>query len=536
MLNAKNFFRLFVAMFACLLAAGMGTDIMANQENTPSDGHRTPPAMQKKLVSPEKALFSPNMAQLDVQQKARLYRFGEHEQLTFFLPANAANLRLAVENHTILRWSTRIVELESQSLVSDAREKLSDDLIRLQGELLAVKARIALWQGIPQNITGQEMAGRQQQMAESLPGLSSHKDQLEEKIRIVQMEIAGLHDNPHVGQQVDVILQDKAVPDSEVTVHYNYTLPDCGWQPVYDFNAKPDEGSGDMVDVRLLAEIWQYSGMDWKNTAITLATRGGGPREPAPLPEWVVESTPKPQRPQPRDMPVALNAARAINDEAVTATGMKAARNAPVDADTRAVYASWKLETPGLPEGRYRLGITADAWKAPLQWLARPSRDDSRVWMFAKYDLPANQAWPAGQAQYSVNGQNVGAGFFTPRGGEATLYFGADPRVNVITTIDGKKRGESGFIQTSKTWTWAWTYTISNQHNKPIKVRLERPAPMIVDEGVTVSYNDKPEAKENAKEHYLYWEVKVPADGKAEVEHSVTISSPNKLPLLPDIP
>lgn len=67
-------------------------------------------------------------------------------------------------------------------------------------------------------------------------------------------------------------------------------------------------------------------------------------------------------------------------------------------------------------------------------------------------------------------------------------------------------------------------------------VRLERPAPEIVDQGVSVRYDDTPPSKKDEKEHMLFWDVKVPADGKAEVRHSVTISSPTKLPLLPDAP
>ena len=119
---------------------------------------------------------------------------------------------------------------------------------------------------------------------------------------------------------------------------------------------------------------------------------------------------------------------------------------------------------------------------------------------------------------------------------KATLYFGADPRVNVRTFDDSRTKGESGFIKTSKTWTWAWTYTITNQHNRPVKVKVERPAPIIVDQDVTVTYNNTPRAVEDQKKHMLVWEVTAPANGRTAIQHDVTISSPTKLPLLPDIP
>ncbi len=77
---------------------------------------------------------------------------------------------------------------------------------------------------------------------------------------------------------------------------------------------------------------------------------------------------------------------------------------------------------------------------------------------------------------------------------------------------------------------------MSNGHARPVTVRLERPAPVIVDEGVTVTYKDEPPAQKNEQEHMLFWNVEVPGNGKASVKHSVTISSPEKLPLFPDVP
>ena len=48
--------------------------------------------------------------------------------------------------------------------------------------------------------------------------------------------------------------------------------------------------------------------------------------------------------------------------------------------------------------------------------------------------------------------------------------------------------------------------------------------------------DDKPVSIKDDKEHMLYWLVEVPANGKSEIEHSVTITAPVKLELLPDVP
>lgn len=483
------------------------------------------------LASPISVLLSPNGGRLDFSQDLPVESINGDSVVRFAIPADANNLQISVTGRTILRFSQEPAKLDVRSDLAIFRNKLLAQKTDLSSKLLAIKSRIALLQGIPKSITAQELNQMQQILSDSLPGLAREQAELEKRLSVVEQELQHIPDNSRVGQVVSVILQETDANVRRARVNYSYMLPGCGWRAIYDFNARPDEGSNDIIDVRLLAEIWQYAGMDWKDTEITLATRGSGPREPQPLPEWVIDSNPKPQ---PRAVPMMLNAARG---KAVATEGIADMdENAPVASDTQSVYATWKLSTKNLPEGKSRLVISKDAWKAPLEWLARPSRDDSRVFLMARYDLPTTQAWPDGLAEYCVDGQSVGNGIFHPHGGEATIYLGADPRVNVRTTIDSRKQGEKGFINTSKTWIWAWTYTVTNEHDKAIKVRLERPMPMIVDQGVTVTYDDKPDAMKDEKKHMLYWIVDVPAHGKASVEHSVTITSPTKLPLLPDVP
>lgn len=485
------------------------------------------------LASPATALLSPSGGRLEVEERLAPVAGGPDagRTLRFAIPADAANLQLSVPGQTVVRWSSSPVALAESGALARAREALLAERGQLAARLVTVKAAIALWQAQPENAGPQDLAQRTKLLEEAMPDLVLRQEALEKRINLLQQRIERLPAGAELGQLVSVTLQ-KPVPGGEkVAVRYSYTWPHCGWEAVYDFNARPEEGSGGSIDVRLMADVWQYSGIDWRGTRVTLATRGGGPREPAPLPEWVVDSQP---RPQPRAVPMMLNARGAKLSAEGAADAVPAA--AGVTADTASVYASWTLAEAGLPEGRSRLQIAADAWKAPLQWLARPSRGDSRVWLLAKYTLPGTSAWPEGAAEYSVDGQSVGSGVFRPRGGEATLYFGADPRVSVRTFDDARKKGESGIIKTSKTWTWAWTYTVSNGHARPVTVRLERPAPVIVDEGVTVTYKDEPPAQKNEQEHMLFWNVEVPGNGKASVKHSVTISSPEKLPLFPDVP
>lgn len=483
-----------------------------------------------ELVAPLSAVLSPNGGTLSVVQKAKVRLVNGKPLVSLVLPGGSANLQLAVEGHTIVRWSSTPVLLDNDGDLAGRRARVEKERAELTASLMTVNSRLALWQALPKSANAQEVAQLQSAMQEAMPALATEQASLERRLKLVNEELSRMPQASGLGERVRVVLGGTAKEGDEVTLRYTYNHDSCGWEAIYDFNARPDEGSGDIIDVRLLAEVWQFTGMDWRDTAITLVTRGSGPRQPAPLPEWIIDSA-KP-RPQPR---VAALSAKMAAPMAAEADAVNAGA-AEVYGDTDSLYASWTLPEKGLPQGRSRLQISASTWKAPLQWLARPSKGENQVWLLAKYDLPQNQAWPAGLAEYSVNGQRVGNGDFRPRSGEAVMYFGSDPRVSITTTTDSYKRGQSGIISSSKTWTWSWTYTITNEHNKAIQVRVERPAPFIVDQAVTVSYKNVPPAKEDQKEHMLYWLIDVPAHGKKTIEHSVTLSSPTKLPLLPDVP
>lgn len=484
----------------------------------------------KEPVPPYRAIISPGGARLEARELIAANKYNGKTFLLFTLPPGAANLQISVPGHTINRWSSTPSLLSDDHPSVGRRAKVEQQKVEINSQLMTVNARIALWQAPPKNGNAQDVSQLQAAMAAEMPKLVLAQAELQRRLKLVEEELSRMPRTSGIGEDVRILLEDDLPQGQKVEVRYNYTHDGCGWEAIYDFDALPQNGA-DIVKVRMLAEVWQFTGMDWKDTAIILATKGFGPLEPAELPEWIVDS--QQPRPQPRmlnakAMPMAATAMGAAEESADMAP--------PVLPNTESLYASWQLRETGLPQGRSRLEILASEWKTPLQWLARPSKRSSDVWIFAKYKLPGDQAWPVGQAQYSVNGESVGTSEFRPKGGEATLYFGPDPRVTVLTTNDAQKRGESGIIKTSNNWTWAWTYTIVNQHQRPVMVKVERPAPIIVDKDVTVAYHDKPAATVDSKKHMLMWDVEVPANGKRAIEHSLTISSPTSLPLLPDIP
>lgn len=510
------------------------------------DGHRAIAADARDgeqpsiPASPDKAILSPHGGRLSVSQELATHVVDGRSVFSIVLPAYAANPQITARGHGIVRWITEPVILGASGRHSTYRAGIENRRRQMQARLDTVTAMLDVLQAQTGQAGAHDLAQRQSLMDEDMPKLALEREKLRERLAQVKQELADLPATSGVGTKITVTLANNLGKDQKVTADYSYDLQSCGWSAAYDFDALPDDQGGDKLSVRLLADVWQFTGMDWTGTEITLATLGNGPREPQPLPAWIIGSVPAPQ---PKAATLSAKAARskdhaaeASNLAVTSADAVPPPPSLPVMSDTTAIYATWTLAARGLPEGRSRIQISSDTWQAPLQWLARPNRGDNRVWLYAKYALPANQAWPAGSAQFSMDGQSVGEGQFQPKGSEVTLYFGADPRVNIRTTIDSSKEGQTGFINTSKTWTWAWTYTLNNEHVRAIKVRVERPEPQTTNTSYTITYKDNPPAKKDEKEHMLYWEVEVPAHGKTSIEHGVTVSSPEKLPLLPDVP
>lgn len=476
------------------------------------------------LTAPYKVVISPDWGKLHVRDNAPVKQANGAAVAEFVVPAYAPQLQFKLPGHEILGWSSTPVLLAGTGVLAEKRQALESEQTELADRLSVIKARLALWQATPNNAMSEEVESLQDALQKYMPALLKEQAELEKRLELLKKELDRVSRINNAGQKISVTLADK-VQESSLPIEYSYRYEECGWEPEYEFNARTDAPA--QIDVRFNARVWQYSAADWKDTEIILATGSMGPAQPAPLPSWVIEAGSTPA--QPRVMMKAMAAGAVALNETASAPDSTMAE---LDAD--AIYAAWTLKEHTLPQGKSRLHILNTTWRAPLQWIARPSEGNRNVWLFAEYEPTADEVWPAGRAYYDIDGQNVDSGALKVSDGKITLYFGVDPRVTVRTIVDKRRHGKTGLINTEKTWTWAWTYKLYNQHTKPVVVRVERPEPMIVDQSVKATYTNNPQAR--TREHMFLWEVDVPADGSTDIEHSVTISAPSKLNLHPVAP
>lgn len=481
--------------------AGLPLAILPLQEGVPL-----------RAADPESVILWPGGARVTAHEELSTRTEQNVTEAFFVVPGGARDLEISVEGGRLVRWSSTPCFLPAQGGLAHERQEAVDNLRALRGERAMLRAVLETWTTRPLQLPGLDPEQLASRLENRVPALMSRLDQVNDIIQALEQVEKSRPPLSDKGQKVLLELQDAG---ASVVVRYRYTLPDCGWQPRYIFDAIPDEtGVGAKVRVRLEASVRQFSGMDWRKSRLFLALRPHDVVAPPELPQWIVDEAP------------AVGAPRKMYFRASAASpdGAAAPQNAVLRADRQ--DARWEVAVPGLPQGESVVTLRDEVWTAALERVARPDEDDGRVWLTAVAELPAGSVWPAGEAAFQLEGIPAGEHTFAVKDGRARLFFGVDPRVTVSVLADGRRRGEAGIVNRRRQWSWAWEYTVNNGRPTPVQVRLESPCPHIVDRNVNVTYDDTPKAGIDEKNNCLFWLLDVPAEGKADVRHGLTITAP----------
>lgn len=480
-------------------------------------------ATEHAWQSPAHVRLYPQEALLTVQQAMPLTVQGTTAEAVVYLPAGAQNIQISYGKHAPRQWSSSIVTAEALSgTVARQRAAVLTEIAKIKGRMAALDARMALWASPPTTLLTQEqMQARQAALDTVLPEAQQELSSLLQALADLEKQREQLPDTPLTSQKITATFAAEAAKDKDTLV-YSYTLPDCGWQPRYNIKALPDKG---LVEITLVAHMWQHSGMDWNTTAITLLPRSRVQQEPAPLRPWQIRTGDS--VPEARAMP---RAARMMAPMQATMDSENMALQSPTVQDS-STATFWELGKRSLPEGTMYSTLNSDTFQSPLLWLARPSIS-ADVWLQAKPTLSKARQWPAGEAAYYIDDDSVGTGTFAPKGDKVTLNFGIDSRVTVQNASDPRLSGKEGFIDKRKTWTWQWAFTVYNGRPAPVTVRLEEAEPQVGDKALTITYTTEP-APHTGPDHTLYWDVPVPAEAEQHLKYGLTLSAPQNVKVQP---
>lgn len=482
-------------------------------------------AAEAPWQSPTSVRIYPQGARLTVMLNTPLTLKGSEAQAVFYLPAEAQDIDISYGKLAPSQWSSSTVPGDKLSGdIASQKAAIMEKISKTQGQIAALNARMALWATPPTTVlTPEQMQARQTALDSVLPAAQQELAAQQQALQDLEKQRDLLPTTTSLAQKITAVFPAEAQKGENILI-YRYSLPNCGWQPTYNIRALPDK---DVVEIKLIAKVWQFSGMNWgPNTVIALLPQGYAYREPAPLRPWQIRTG------DPAPAPLAMPRARMAAPMAVKmdAAVENMALESPRMQDSSA-YTFWELGERPLPEGTAYINLNSDTLQSPLLWLARPSIS-SDVWLQAKPTLTKQRQWPAGEAAYYIDNDSVGSGTFAPKGASVTLNFGIDYRVTVENASDPRLSGKEGLLDKRKTWTWQWAFTVHNGRPTPVTVRIEEAEPQLGDKALTITYTTEP-APQLGPDHTLYWDVEVPAESKHNLKYGVTLSAPQNLKVQP---
>lgn len=281
------------------------------------------------------------------------------------------------------------------------------------------------------------------------------KGQIEELARAVQA-LSALVPEDEARAMLAVAITSEAATTGTLTV--TYTIPDAGWQPLYDLHLARDSGA---LRIERGAFVQQATGENWQDVALTLSTlRPSEQTDPGTLWPWI------PRIWDPEEIrPLAQGKAEgALITMAAPAAESDAAEVAVADFDGLSVSYSY----PGpvsIASGadRVRLMLGPIDTTAELVAEAVPMLDANAFLMARLTNDSGEILLPTPEARFYLDGRYVGQRWMDmiPAGAEADLSFGPIDGLRLTRLVTNRNAGDRGLI------------TKSNEMTENVEIRIE---------------------------------------------------------------
>jgi uncharacterized protein (TIGR02231 family) len=449
------------------------------------------------------------------------------------IQADPATLTVTLKQNTVADITWRSVKQKDSEQVRALRAKIKNtrgQLHAVVSDILSLNGRIAFWQSQPNaeinnpaNLTkiadtmGTALASLQRAKFKR----NEEKTELERTLARQEEELHRLTGQARESWRVEIVPAN--VSPRPIKLEYAYNMAQCGWRPLYRLDARPGEK---LVRFSFEAEMWQSSGQNWNNIALSLATtRPRSGLTPPSLSQWII-------RPRPQPRPDSLRMVRSKNMAMDTMVTMESApmgaAASPVE-HRAATFSLWDLGKRSLPAGKQpRITIKSQPWPAEFEYTLRPSRNP-QGFLTAHATPPQTVDLPQGQALFLADGILLGKRPFSLAGNEADLFFGSNPLVTAQMVLTDSKSGGKGIIGKKQTHLWAWTVTATNHTPHPAKILIEEPAPQPRDKRIKLELESNP--KPEQEDHTLTWPLTLNPGQSQIIKHEVQMEAPADMPL-----
>jgi uncharacterized protein (TIGR02231 family) len=273
-------------------------------------------------------------------------------------------------------------------------------------------------------------------------------------------------------------------------VSLSYAVADAGWETIWDARLAPDAGT---MELTFLGSVWQRTGEDWTDVALSVSTAQPGrglyvPRlEPRYLaraePEaaWMAEKSSRARA----GAPAAAAPAEAARETAAEDLAM--AQATVEHGLLSATFTAARRETVGGSGQARKVSLARFPLRAEIVRTAAP-RVEAAAFLTARAVNVTGFPLLAGVAAVYVGEELAGRAAIpaTPPGGELELAFGADERIEIERKVLERRRESAGLVSKQDVFRYRVRFDLKNRWETPVEVRLLDLVPVSRDEKIEV--------------------------------------------------
>ena len=324
----------------------------------------------------------------------------------------------------------------------------------------------------------------------------------------------------------------------DLNIAFSYVLPGARWTPLYDTRLLPDSGD---ISLTYFGMVYNNTGENWKNIALTLSTArpGLGGAAPKPMPRTLDIAKPQP----PKVLPLltksgspyneALPAARgALAENADSSMALSGAR---VTSSTTS--ASFQIPYPATvpaDNSPQKLSITTATLPADLSYQTTPGLSETA---FLSASLSNTTEYPllAGRSNIFIGPSFIAsADLETIMPGEKfSIPLGADEGISVKRRLINRHTAENGVLNKTVLISYDMVFEIANNKREPAEIVLREPLPLSGNEKIVVKLQtpaekDIGQGREVSREdgNILAWKIVLKPGEERKIPFKYTVEYP----------
>ena len=447
----------------------------------------------------------------------------------------------------ILSVSTRVNFLEATEKTNEVkaledslellREKRTDEenrksVTNLQLELLKSNLNLG---GNAGNVTIQELQNMSDYIGKKAALLMDSITASEKAIVKINKRI------DEISSQIDEITQKYKSPSTEIVatvqaqrstnakLDISYITYDAGWNPSYDIRATDILSP---LELNLRANMWQSTGLEWKDVDITLSTRSARVSNNKPvLHKWYVNYIQEMEKQYSANKRLPGIIAQEIVAVADEAAGSMA-DYMEVNETQLAVEYTPSINYTIPSDGKSHI-VSLQDYEIPAEYeyYAAPKLDNNAFLVAYVKDWGEYNLLP-GSANIYYNNSFVGISFVNPVTTEDRMAFslGRDKSI-YINRETQKDFMEDKFFGSDVERFFGYEITVKNNKSKDIKITIEDQVPVSQNEDIEVKIQETSDAKLDKETGILTWQMELAPGETAKRKFAFSVRYPGNKPI-----